>query len=330
MNIFLSWSGERSKKMADALELWLPLVLYYVNPWSSKKIPAGQRWFSEVGNELEKADFGIICLTKDNLEAPWIMFEAGAISKEVSISSVCPYLLDVEISDIAGKSPLGQFQAKKTDKDSTFELLQSINEKAPEPRDSRTLERAFDGLWPQLAQQLKTSAGDPKQTRHRVRPQPEILEDLVQTVMAVNQRIDQLETPTKAEILEDLLENVRTVDQRLNQLETTVALNVRSWSRGKPTLNKVYVGIVAEHKVEDRFHGEVIGIWPSGDRPFTHDVAEAINLSPDDFFNGDVYLWDPQTMETLTEEDSADISAYRFRTSIIPFLLLQEPPQVAW
>ena len=112
MKIFLSWSGERSKSLATALRDWLPLILHYAQPWlSDKDISAGDRWGLEIGKELEESSFGIICLTQENLGAPWILFEAGALSKIVLVNSVCPYLLDVEYSDIGG--PLSQFQAKR-------------------------------------------------------------------------------------------------------------------------------------------------------------------------------------------------------------------------
>jgi hypothetical protein len=79
VKVFISWSGERSWMMAEALRGWLPLVLYYVKPWvSGKDIQAGERWSLEVGKELEESNFGILCLTKDNLDAGWMLFEAGA------------------------------------------------------------------------------------------------------------------------------------------------------------------------------------------------------------------------------------------------------------
>jgi hypothetical protein len=112
VKVFLSWSGERSKAMAVGLREWLPLVLHYVEPWMSElDISAGGRWAVEVGRELEASNFGLICLTVENLSASWISFEAGALSKTVEKSSVVPYLLDVDFANVDG--PLAQFQAKK-------------------------------------------------------------------------------------------------------------------------------------------------------------------------------------------------------------------------
>lgn len=42
LKVFISWSGERSKEMANALREWLPMVLQYVEPFvSDKDISAG-------------------------------------------------------------------------------------------------------------------------------------------------------------------------------------------------------------------------------------------------------------------------------------------------
>jgi hypothetical protein len=84
MKVFISWSGERSQALAQALRDWLPLVLHYVEPWLSQSdIEPGERWASEVSKELEVSNFGIICVTKENTESPWILFEAGALAKSL-------------------------------------------------------------------------------------------------------------------------------------------------------------------------------------------------------------------------------------------------------
>lgn len=93
MKVFISWSGDVSRRAAMALKDWLPNVIQTVDPFvSSENIQKGARWFTDVGAELEAAKFGIICLTPDNLTAPWLLFEAGALSKSLSQSRVSPLL----------------------------------------------------------------------------------------------------------------------------------------------------------------------------------------------------------------------------------------------
>ena len=96
MKIFISWSGQRSKVVADALRSWIPDVIHAVKPWmSGVDIRAGMRWSREVDEQLRDTQFGILCLTKENQTAPWLLFEAGALAKSVEGAAVCPYLIDL-------------------------------------------------------------------------------------------------------------------------------------------------------------------------------------------------------------------------------------------
>ena len=91
MEIFISWSGPRSKAIAKALNDWMPKVIQGVKPWMSPDIPSGARWQAEIADRLDKNMVGVVCLTPENLNAPWLLFEAGALSKHVSDSRVCTY-----------------------------------------------------------------------------------------------------------------------------------------------------------------------------------------------------------------------------------------------
>jgi hypothetical protein len=112
MEIFLSWSGGRSKAVAEAFCKWLPRVIQAVDPWISLDIAKGKRWSKEIRDRLEKSRVGIVCLTSENLDAPWLLFEAGAISKSEN-SRAFTFLLDVKKGDV--KPPLGDFQHTQFD-----------------------------------------------------------------------------------------------------------------------------------------------------------------------------------------------------------------------
>jgi hypothetical protein len=191
MKVFISWSGERSKLLAKSLSKWLPVVLHYVEPWLSESdVGAGERWSLKIAENLEQAQFGILCLTKENFTAPWVMFEAGALGKFVTESSVCPYLLDLDHRDLSG--PLTQYQAKKAEQDDTFELLESINASCPEPMPRDRLAKLFEALWPNLA--IEIHAIPPTvETQKHVRTQPEILEDMVESIRSIERRLHTLE-----------------------------------------------------------------------------------------------------------------------------------------
>jgi hypothetical protein len=186
MKVFISWSGERSKQMAKALDDWLPKVLQQVDPWMSESdISAGERWSVELSKQLEASEFGIICLTPDNVSAPWLLFEAGAISRSLSSGAVCPYLLDLDVRDISG--PLGQFQAKKADKRSTLDLLNAINQRTQKPVPG--LEDLFEAMWPRFEAELQAIPPSKESQTVATRSEAEILEELVSTVRRFDQSL---------------------------------------------------------------------------------------------------------------------------------------------
>jgi hypothetical protein len=188
MRVFISWSGERSREIALAIREWLPDVLHFVDAWMSREdIQAGQRWMLEVGEGLEASNFGILCITPENIQAPWVLFEAGAISKSVHESAVIPLLFNVNFADIEG-GPLGQFQAKKLDREGIFELATAINSRAEQPVPETRLRRVFDRSWPCLEEKIRAvPAGKPLGSTRR--PTEEILEELVIAVRRIESRL---------------------------------------------------------------------------------------------------------------------------------------------
>ena len=121
MKVFITWSGERAKIIAEALRKWLPSVIQNVEPWMSETdIRPGARWQNELNQQLEQTDFGIAVLTPETLEAPWIHYETGALAKKVNTSAVCPYLVDISATSGLGsnrtesrlKSLFGKFTQK--------------------------------------------------------------------------------------------------------------------------------------------------------------------------------------------------------------------------
>jgi hypothetical protein len=155
MRLFLSWSGHLSHKIAKELKEWFPLVINQVVPFvSSESIKKGDRWLLDIYSELEQSSFGIICLTKENLTEPWILFEAGALSKNISESKLsCILFDDLKQSDI--KSPLSLFQNTLFEKDDFKKLVTSINNALGEKKISETLlNKSFEKWYPDLEEKV--------------------------------------------------------------------------------------------------------------------------------------------------------------------------------
>lgn len=177
MKVFISWSGPRSNAMAVALKKWLPLILQYTKPWVSEKdISAGERWAQKIASELEASNFGIICVTPENINSEWILFEAGALSKSMQDSKVIPLLFDLELSELNG--PLAQFQAIKADQVGILNIVKAINAVAENKATDNTIETLVPGMWPTFAASL-AAIPDKAAAGKRSRPQGQILEDLV-------------------------------------------------------------------------------------------------------------------------------------------------------
>jgi hypothetical protein len=194
MKIFVSWSGERSKALAFALRDWLPLVLHYADPWLSEAdIDAGTRWADAVAKQLESCNFGIICITRENLASPWILFESGALAKSLEGSRVIPLLLDLDFREISG--PLAQFQAKKVEKNGLMEIVDSINKTAAHAVPEDRYRQLFDALWNDLETKVGAIPKISTPTK-QTRPQSEVLEELVGAVRAIESRVrDGVEEP---------------------------------------------------------------------------------------------------------------------------------------
>jgi hypothetical protein len=153
VKVFLGWSGERSRALADILYEWLPGVIQGIDPWMSKKISKGDAWFSAIGKNLNNASIGIFCLTPENIREPWVFFEAGAIyGKTHSQAAVCTLLLDLGHEDIP--SPLSMFQATEFKKEDVRALLATINEALSEPISEKSLDKAFAIHWPSLEDKI--------------------------------------------------------------------------------------------------------------------------------------------------------------------------------
>jgi TIR domain len=155
LKVFISWSGERGKDMAEALREWLPKVIHRLRPWlSTTDIRKGAIWQMEVRRHLEDAGAGIICLTSESLGEPWILFEAGALSRNFPDPKlVCPLLLDLERHQV--EDPLAQFQLSQFNKSDMFMLVQTFYRLvgAGDLTDDQFRE-TFEVWWPSLEKKV--------------------------------------------------------------------------------------------------------------------------------------------------------------------------------
>lgn len=202
MKLFLSWSGLTSRAIAKQFRKWLPMLLQHVQPYlSSADIDKGSRWSTDIALELQASNFGLIFITPDNTQAPWIMFEAGALAKAVDSSVVAPILFEVTQAELRD-SPLVQFQLTPFDQEEIRALVHLINRTATESQvPVQTLDALFDKLWPDLQAEI---------------------------VAILRNREDARTTPSSAadpsvSALEELIVNTRNILKRLSAQEALLS-----------------------------------------------------------------------------------------------------------
>ena len=155
MKLFISWSGEPSHKIACVLRAWFPNVLDYIKPWvSSEDIEKGSRWGLDLSKELDSTFYGILCILPDNINEPWLVFKAGALSKTLKRSRVSPFLFGLNTRKLEG--PLSMFQATVFEKEDVWKLIKSINNQSQDYKIATDIiKKKFSPNWPKLTKLIE-------------------------------------------------------------------------------------------------------------------------------------------------------------------------------
>ncbi len=105
--IFISWSGSCTKEFAVGLKRVLEKTIF--PEWevdcfvSNVDIASGTDWWVTISSELKTCSLGILCISNENLYAPWIYYEAGGMaSREIP---TIPLLIGCDIDSLT-ESPL--------------------------------------------------------------------------------------------------------------------------------------------------------------------------------------------------------------------------------
>jgi ASC-1-like (ASCH) protein len=221
--IFISWSGDRSREVANLLESWLREVIQSLEPYVSTKMDKGVRWFEEIHAELKNTALGIICLTPENKDNPWILYESGALANRLENNSVFTFLFDVDLMQIA--NPLGQFNHTLYSKDEMLKLIQSINKLIDVPLEDKILKKSFERSWEDLNGNLKRIR-ETKVDEALVGKElndKDILSDLVQSVREIESHIRRVSYGVMSiTIAPDTQDSQLNVAQMIDQITTAL------------------------------------------------------------------------------------------------------------
>lgn len=238
MKVFISWSGDRSNKIAEIMKKWIKHVIQSVEPFvSSQDLPTGTRWSSDIAKELQDTNFGILCVTKDNYKEPWLLFEAGALSKTIDKSYVVPLLFDLEPSDLQ-ESPLLQFQAASFNKEEIKKLVHTLNEAGNSvPLDIYDLDEAFEVWYPKLEKDLSeipdiNDEAELNEENPNIKKNEQIMEEILD-LTRINQKL--LRNPET-----DLSKYLSDINAKLDKL-TISREYVESARRKRSKLSSMFI-----------------------------------------------------------------------------------------
>ena len=194
MKVFISWSGQKSKAVANLLKKWVKYVLQTSSPWvSTHDIEQGRVAMTQLFDTLNEAKIGIICLTPRNHEKPWILFEAGAISSKFDESRVLTLLLDgLDVSNL--EPPLGLFQATYPTEEGMRSLLWRINLLLAVSLDREVFEDVFRTYWPQFEKEYTEIIANVSEDGPVIkREEGEKLDEILKSVRSFDKRVRHLE-----------------------------------------------------------------------------------------------------------------------------------------
>lgn len=227
MKVFLSWSGERSRKVAELLDVWLQCVIQAADPWmSSKDIDRGALWFTEISDQLAGTGIGIVCLTKENKVKPWILFESGALAKGISSNRICTFLIDLEPTDV--ENPLAQFNHTKPNKNGVWELVRTINLALKENAlKENILEKVFDAYWSKFETDFNYIVTNTPDTEvEETRSENDILLEVLTSIRTIDKRIRTIENNEEISVLGKRPSRLEAEEFILSNFESGVSSDV--------------------------------------------------------------------------------------------------------
>ena len=240
--VFLAWSGSASQKTALVLYEHLPLIINAIEPYmSEEELDKGSRWSSEITGQLQLTQFGILCITPENIDSRWIHFEAGALSKVVTDSHVCPFLVGIKKSKL--KDPLNMFQATICERGDFYKLIATLNETCGDSKlKDEQLKKTFDAFWPKIEKVIKS-----------------VEEDLTKTEVKndTTKPSSPEESPSfNGELIEELIVRSREQSRQLINISTTLIKE----NRGAGSFRSLSDIMALEHEVghhEDIFKNQI-------------------------------------------------------------------------
>jgi len=320
LKIFLCWAEDDSEQIARKIvnclyNIFEPDIKIF---FSEHNIAGGSRWNHELAEALELHNFGLLCLTPNNLNSGAIHYEAGALGKHHNDSHVIPLLFNIN-NIVALQGPISFFQAVDSNDEEKVvnNLFSEINKRLPEDRrrQKERLERAFSEDWQKV---LECSREFISQA-----PQEEAIDPFREEVLTFIR--DMRRETTNSKVLQDSIEQIIT--ERLNEFSSKFGGEISS-SVAKSLMGfekKVSSSITEEISQLSDTTNKALSEWPKPHHGFDltkpEDAAQAIDsLLSDREYHGQVMedLW--RVCRLVLREDTSQHPV----DSLIDYIQFQE------
>jgi hypothetical protein len=221
MRVFISWSAARSRRFAEALREWLPNVVQSVVPIvSSEDIGKGVPWYSEIGTSIGESDVGLVVVTPENRENPWLNFEAGALSMVLADRRTCPVLIDMKSAQLIG--PLANLNA--TEANSQHDMWRLLQVMKTDDLPTTVLRHAFDREWEELAKRIADIEAEGQPSGKPLPAEDDMLAEILRAVRGLTA----VRPPAGASSVKDPAARAREWARRRTATEDSLEVLARS------------------------------------------------------------------------------------------------------
>lgn len=158
---------------------------------SDVDIPKGSHWPKTLGEQLAETEAGVICVTRENQEEPWLLFEAGSLAKTFKDQSrLCVFLLGLQPVDLK-PGPLTFYQATRAEEEDTWKLILSLNDLGGDAKlEKDRLRRSYERAWPDFKAKLNNVSKSEPLFAFVDRNDRELLEEILSGVRNLMRNIN--------------------------------------------------------------------------------------------------------------------------------------------
>lgn len=221
--LFLSWEGDESKCIAKQLKnlmegIFYPTLKSYM---SAVDAPLGKRGVEDLSRQLSECNYGVCLVNKENVRAPWIHYEAGAIAKESPISRLIVLLLDNDPGCIKG-TPLQDFKYCFLTYDGILEIVETMIDICGLSREKKIFIDRLNDKWSEFETNCETIISEIQIKGNN--PEKTEIEDHLDPIMHM---LVDIRNYLKEDI-SNSVKNMSTVSRELKELMST--LSSKEWS----------------------------------------------------------------------------------------------------